>query len=111
MFMNIFGYVEVESRIVHEYDTVRLPLLNLLLALAHTSQYLGQMEHNGQDTHICQLPVVHEEILAPTLFSHKVAAVEVELSLRITGFNGLHEVGSMQVATGFSGYDKILHDD
>ena len=79
--MHIFGYAEVEARIIHKDDHIGLPLCDVLLCLPHVTQNRGQMEEYRDEPHIGQFAVVLHT--CATFGQHQVAAVEAELGFRV----------------------------
>ena len=41
--MDIFGYIEIEARIVDKYQGIRLPLYYIALAISHIGEDGAQM--------------------------------------------------------------------
>ena len=79
--MHKLGYAEVEAWIVDEYDNVRLPPDDVLLAHPHVAHNGGQVQQNGHETHIGQFAIVLDTGAALSL--HQVAAEEAEVGLRV----------------------------
>ena len=65
------------------------------------------MEGHLHKTHIGQVAVVAQEGAAHGL--HTVTAVVAETRRRVDGKQSFHEVGSVKVAAGLAGYEKIFH--
>ena len=65
------------------------------------------MQQDGNKTHIRQFTIVLDTC-APHR-RHHVATKEAELRISILPFQFLHQVRRMQVATGLSRYQVILH--
>ena len=101
------GYLEVEARIVDQYDDVGTPREDGLLALCEATQNGAQMQEYGDKAHVGQVAVVAEQGAA--LLLHGITPKEAELSLCIEVAQRLHEMGGMEVATGFAGYQEIFH--
>ena len=105
--LNEFRNLEVEARIVHQNDAVRAPRGNLLLAARHAFEDGAQVEQNGDKTHVGEVLVVAQKRAANPL--HFIAAIVAEFSLRVGIFYRLHEVGGMEVATGFAYDEEVFH--
>ena len=75
--MQEFGYVEIESGIVDEYDDIGLPADDVFLAQGHVAEDGPQMEQHGHEAHICQLTVMPEH--GSSYGPHHVAPDEAEL--------------------------------
>jgi hypothetical protein len=65
------------------------------------------VEQDGDKTHVSKMLVMTQECTAHTL--HFVAAIVAEFSLGVVMLYGLHQMGGMEVATGFTYDEKILH--
>ena len=65
------------------------------------------MQQHSDNTHIGQLTIVLHQRAADS--SHQVATEETEFSLLVNGLQRPHQVGGMQVARGFAGYEIVFH--
>lgn len=77
--VHIFRNAEVEAGIVDQDDHVGLPLADVAFALPHVSEYGGQMQQHGHETHVGQFFVVAHAGAADG--RHEVAAEKTEFGL------------------------------
>ena len=106
--MDVPGDAEVEARVVHQYQGVRLPLHDVALAEGHIGKDSAQVEQYGDEAHVGQVAVVlHRRTTARG--SHQVAPKKTELRLRVFATQGRHQVRRMEVARGFADNQVIFH--
>ena len=96
MFLDKFRYFQVESRIIHQNHHIRLPFQDIRLTEIHILEDSTQMQQDRNKAHICQFLVMLDQ--RSTDFTHQVTAKETEFSLCIPFFQGLHQIGRMQIA-------------
>ena len=107
LFLYKLGNLEIKPWVIYQNDTVRAPRGNLLLAARHAFENGAQVEQNGGKTHVGEVLVVAQKRAANPL--HFIAAIVAEFSLRVGIFYRLHEVGGMEVATGFAYDEEVFH--
>ena len=107
MFVSPAFNAEVESRVVYANKCVRSPCSNVLFAMGDVGEYCGQVSDNLDESHDGQVSDVADRGTCKR--SHRIAAPEPYLCFRVEGAKGLDEVGAMEVARGFTGYDVVLH--
>ena len=105
--VNVFRYLQIETRIVDENNHIGIPLGNVLLAHLHISQDSAQVQQHGNETHVSQFAVVLHHRAAHC--GHQVAAEKAELRLPVLRLQRLHQVRCVQIATGLTGYQVIFH--
>ena len=76
-----FGDVEVESRIIHQDNDVRLPVYNVFLAQAHVGKDDRQMDEHRDEAHVGQFAVVLDA--RPADGCHQVASEKPEFGFRV----------------------------
>ena len=106
---HILGDTEIEAGIVDKDDHIGLPLHNIALAERHIAENGRQMEQHGHKTHIGQVT-----IMAHTGASdgrHQVASEKPERCLWVVLAQGTHEMTGMEVATGLTYNEIILHNN
>ena len=103
----IFGDLQVEARIVHQDDAVRLPRLDILFAELHVLQDGRKVQQHGDQAHIGQVAIMADTCAADG--RHQVAAEETEVCLVVNFLQRAHQVGGVEVARGFADYEIILH--
>ena len=108
MLLRVLRDTEVEAGIIHQYHHVGTPRRYVFLAHGHVAEDGGQMQKHRHEAHVGQLLIV----LYPgaALGAHQVSTQETELRLGVFRLQGTHQVAGMQVATGLSYDDVILHD-
>ena len=62
--MHVFGNVEVEARIVDEYNHIWLPLHNVALAHGHIAEYSAQVHQYRYESHVGKFAVVFYTLAA-----------------------------------------------
>ena len=107
MFVHVFGYREVEARIVNEYHYIRIPGCDIFFTKRHILKDGGQVQQHRNEPHIGQFAIMLHQLSA--LRSHQVAAKKAELSLWVFFFQGFHEVRRMQIAARLANYQVIFH--
>ena len=107
MLLHIFGNLEIEARVIHQDDYIRIPLRDVFLASVHVLENGAKMEQDRNEAHIGQLPVM----LHPSTpnGTHQVTPEETEVRLRILFFQGTHQVRGMQVARCLAYNQVIFH--
>ena len=103
----VLGYLEVETRIIHQNHRIGMPGRDVVLAQPHRSEDGAQVEQDRHKAHIGQLLVM----LHPraTNGCHQVTAEETEFRLGVFLPQGRHQMRGMQVARRFADYEVILH--
>ena len=89
VFLDIFGNIEVETRIVDKDDHIRLPRYNVALGLLHITQNGRQMQQHRHKTHIGQLTIMFYTHTTSRL--HQVTTIESELCCSVLFLQGHHE--------------------
>ena len=107
MLLDVFRYLQIESRIINQDKRIRLPINNILLAKVHIAEDGAEMKQHRNETHIGQFLVMLHQGTANSL--HQVPPKETEVGLRIMFFQSTHQIGRMKVARGFAYYQIILH--
>lgn len=107
MGMHILRDVEVEARVVDEDHHIGLPGRDVALAHGHVPENGAQMEQHGHEAHVGQLAVVLHARAADS--RHQIASEEAELGIAVLFFQALHQPAGMQVATGLTHDEIILH--
>ena len=102
-----FCNLQIETRIVDQNDTVRLPRKDILFTHPHVPQYRRKMEQHGNKAHVGKVPIVAHA--GTTHRRHQVAAKEPELRICVKILQRLHQVRGMEVARGFTDYQVVLH--
>ncbi len=103
----IFCNLQVETRIVHEDDAVRLPRVDILLTELHILQDGRKMQQHGNQAHIGQVAIMADARAADG--RHQVTAEETEVSLVVNFLQRAHQVGGVEVARGFADDEIIFH--
>ena len=93
MALDISGYAEIESRIVHQYDHVGPPVSDVLLAAAHVAEYRRQVEQYRDETHVGQFPIMADHRAAHG--RHQVATDKTKFRRGVTLLQRLHEPRSV----------------
>ena len=107
MLFDIFGYLQVKSRIINKDQHIRLPRFNILLAVIHVTENSTQVKQYGNKTHICQFTVMLYASTSHRL--HQIASEKAKFDLRIFVLQGTHQVRCVQVARCLSYYQIIFH--
>ena len=112
--MGKFRYLEIESRVVYEYDHVRLPFHDVLLAgfnIFHDGKALQkhfQISHHGSVTVIPHKAGATLMLLVNTV--HERSAPETHIGLRILCIQSPHEIAPMKVSRRFACNDVVFHN-
>ena len=107
MFAAESGYLEVETRIVHEDKHIGAERQQALVRNTEIAAYSGQVCQHGDDTHICHLAVVLTEFAPRT--PHFVPPKSDKLGGGVLAMYLLDEVGGMQVARCLARNDEVSH--
>lgn len=107
MLFDELSHFEVKAGIVDEYHHVGLPLHNALATQLHAAQNGGKVQGYLYKTHVGQIAIVYQQFAPYGL--HLLAAEIAKLRCSIYLFQGLHQVGSVKVATGFACNQKVFH--
>ena len=76
---HVFGNLQVETWVVHQYHHVGLPLQDILLACAHIAQNRAGMGQYGDKTHIRHFTVVLHQRAAHS--RHLIPSIEAEVGV------------------------------
>ena len=79
--MDKLGYIQIESRIVHQNNNIRLPGNNVFFTTLHICKDSAQMEQHGNKTHVCQFFIMFHHRSSDG--SHQITSEKPEISLRI----------------------------
>ena len=100
-------YLEVETWIVDTHHHVWTPLGDIALAEAYIAKYGAQMQSHIHEAHDGKVAYMAHRRTPDS--SHSIATPKAERSIGIAGKQFAHQVGPMQVARGFTGYDIVFH--
>ena len=89
----IFCNLQIETRIIDQDHTVRLPIQDIPLAHAHITEYHRQMEKYGDKSHISQFSIMPDP--RTTDGRHQIAAEETKLGGRVNFFQRTHQMRCM----------------
>ena len=107
MLFDVSGYLKIESRIIHQYQHIRLPRFDVVLASVHIAEYSTQMQQHGDEAHVSQFAIM---LYARSAYgSHQITTEETEFSFRIFRHQRLHQVRCVKVARCLAYYQIILH--
>ena len=98
---------EVEARIVDAHHHVGSVVEDVLLAEADVAQHGAQMGHHLDEAHDGEVADVSYRRAAYS--GHEVAAPEAELRIGVLLTQRPHEVGTVEIARGFAGYEVVFH--
>ena len=103
-----FRDFQIETGIIHQYDTMGLPRFDGAFAVAEGAKDRPKVEHHLHKAHISQVAVVAQQL--HTLGLHEVAAETAKLGFGIVRSERTNEMGGVQIAGGFAGYKEIAHE-
>ena len=107
MLFDVSGYLKIEPRIIYQYQHVRLPRFDVVLASVHIAEYSTQMQQYRDKAHVSQFAIM---LYARSAYgSHQIATEETEFSFRIFRHQRLHKVRCVKVARGLAYYQIIFH--
>ena len=107
MRFDIFGYPQIETRIVNQNHHVGTKTNDSPPRVAQVAQYGRQMAHYCRDAHKCHVAIVLD--LTAALGCHQIAAEKTELGCSIMLLQCRHQIRTVQIARCFACYDKIFH--
>ena len=87
--MNKLGYRQVKAGIINEYDHIRMPFHDILLAERHVTENGWKMQQYRHKAHIGKILVVSHH--CPAFSSHQVATEKTELRIFIVFPERLHQ--------------------
>ena len=103
-----FRDFQIETGIIHQHHTMGLPRFDGVFAVAKGAQNRPKVEHHLHKAHVRQIPVVAQQL--HTLGLHEVAAETAKLGFGIVRPKRTDEMGGVQIAGGFAGYEEIAHE-
>ena len=105
--MNMFSYLQIETRIINKYDHIRIPLFYVAFTERHIFKNGSKMQKYGYKSHISHITIM---LYTESPFRrHQVASEEAEIRLSVNLLQRVHQSGSMKVATCLTGNQIILH--
>ena len=107
MLLDKLRNLQIEPRIIHQDDHIRLPTDNVLLAKLHIPEDGAEMQQHRNETHVSQLFIMLDT--STSHFTHQVTSKKAEIGLRIPLLQGTHQIGRMQVARSLAYNQIILH--
>src|SRR5690606_36480480 len=103
-----FGNAHIKTRIIDKDNCIWLVSRNVLLAEFHVAKYGADIQGYFYKAHKGKVAVMLAHQSSYGL--HTLSSPKPEISIGILRHQLTHQVGSVQVATGFSGYDVVLHN-
>ena len=100
LLLYIFGYLQIESRIIDQNHHIGPILPDFLLASFHVVQDRTKIEQYGDKAHESHIPVMFHQ--RPSDCLHKITAQKTEIRFRILLLQCCHQVGGMQITGGFT---------
>ena len=98
----IFGYLQIEPRIIDQDHHIGPVLPDFLLAGFHVVQDRTEIEQYGDKAHESHIPVMLHQ--RPSDCLHKIAAQETKIRFGILLLQCCHQVGGMQITGSFARY-------
>ena len=98
---------EVEARVVDAHHHVGSVGEDVLLAEADVAQHGAQVGHHLDEAHDGEVADVAYGNSSDS--GHEVAAPEAELRIGVLLTQRPHEVGTVEIARGFAGYEVVFH--
>ena len=96
MLLDKLEQAEIETRIVDQYHYIRIECQYVLFTEADITKYSRKVLDHLHESHKSQITdMLH---YMPARSCHFITTPAADISLRITGFQGLDEVRPMQVA-------------
>lgn len=107
LLFGITGYFQVEAGIIDQNQGIGTISCQIVLAQSYIFQDLPKVQSNLYKTHISHFAIMTHK--RPSHLLHGISSPKAEFGLRIALANGPHEIGGMQVARCFAGYQIIFH--
>ena len=99
--------VKIEAGIINQNHCLGIEIRNSLPALAASAQDFGQMADDGPEAHVGQSAVMTQQRTAHSL--HLLTSEITEFGVGVLSDNGLHQMGSVEIARGLACNQKIFH--
>ena len=107
VFVSPFLDFQIEAGVVDADDGVGMPAKDVAFAETDVAQHGTEMAHHLDESHDGEVADMTYRLAG--LFHHSVAAPKAEFRLRVFHAQSLYEIGSVEIARGFAGYDVVSH--
>ena len=109
MFLGPARHLHVEAGVVDQDQHVGGERRDVGLAFAHLTSDGAEVAEHLHDPEERGLAVVFPQVVPSARFGHPVAAPEAEPGFGVGFLQPFDQVGPVQVARGFAGYEVIFH--
>ena len=99
-------HAQVESRIVNQYQMIRLLAEQCLFGYADVAAYIAHVRNHLHVAHVCHLAVVLVQPATGRL--HLISSQTAERRLGVTLTDSIDQSGGMHVTRSFAGYEEVL---